>query len=140
MKDTPDSNKQKKTGRTPRGTEMLADLRRRLDGFWYHPELARRANDIGKPKALHTAVTLTEVAQAHLETLPTGLETHPESTLRLIGTWTTRDGEITEIEGQGSTLPEDDRLLVVTMYTTMTTAETVVVDTHVAIFEIVSEP
>jgi hypothetical protein len=137
MEDIPDSSKQRKTGRMPSGVKMMADLRRRLDGFWNHPELSRRINDIEGPRALRS-VTLTEVAQAHLQTLPTGLEAHPEGTLHLIGKWTIRDGEMTEIEGQGGALPEDDRLLVVTLSTTVTTADTVVVDTHVALFEIVS--
>jgi hypothetical protein len=85
-------------------------------------------------------MTLAEVAEAHLATLPTGLEARPESTLLLIGRWTIRDGEMTEIEGQGGMLPEDERLLVVTQSTTLTTIDRVVVDTHVALFEIVKQP
>jgi hypothetical protein len=45
---------------------------------------------------------------------------------------------MTDVEGQGNVLPADERLLVVTISTTVTSVDYAENDTHVALFEIVS--
>jgi len=124
----------------PTGRELMARLRPRLDRFWNSPALSRQMNSEEARSGTHLPITLREIAQGHLDTLPTGLEAQPEgSNLHFIGKWTTRNGQIADIEGHGNVLPSDDRLLVVTISTTVTSVDYAENDTHVALFEIVSQ-
>jgi hypothetical protein len=136
MDEIPESGKR----RMPTGRELMARLRPRLDRFWNSPALSQQVNNEEAHRGTHVPITLREVARDHLDTLPSGLEAQPEgSNLHFIGKWTTRNGRITDIEGQGNVLPSDDRLLVVTISTTVTSMDYAENDTHVALFEIVSK-
>ena len=134
------SSERRRSGDTPTGTEMLADLRRRLGAFWNDPAVAQRIGAVEQPTERRESVAIQDLVQAHLRSLPTGLEAHPGGALRLIGSWTTRDGLLTHIHGDGRELPEDDRLLVVTLATTVTSMDALVSDTHTMLFEITRHP
>ena len=124
----------------PTGRELMARLRPRLDRFWNSPALSQQIKGEEARRGTRVPITLREIAQDHLDRLPTGLEAQPEgSNLHFIGKWITRNGQITDIEGQGNMLPSDDRLLVVTISTTVTSVDYAENDTHVALFKIVSQ-
>jgi hypothetical protein len=82
---------------------------------------------------------LLDVAQEHLATLPTNLGARAHGGLYLIGKWTVRDGQMVDFAGRAGPLPDDERLVVVTTYTTITNTASAILDTQVVLYEIAAE-
>ena len=128
------STRQKTKANQAAQNDIRLELRKRLEAFWSHPEIAKKQEDVPLKK-VRRKTSLGEMGEAHLQPLLNELDKRRGKRLQLLGNLTTHDGKIISSVGVGPELPDDKHLVVMTIATTVTTGDSLTFNTHVVLFK-----
>lgn len=116
----------------------LRDFQEQAEAFWNHPYAKKLREDAGP--TTRRRPTLAAALKKHTDRLQAAIAGGDEAAHHLRRSWTLKDGALIDISGDDAALPAEERLVVVTSSSTITTDQGITSYVVVNVFERDSTP